>query len=257
MLQTINNKIQQGFGKSAKSYDRFSSLHRKIADKLLVQVANGPKPSALLDVGCGTGYLTVKAKEHFPQSKIIGLDFAQEMLKMAARKHGDIAWVAADGHNLPFVDGSFDILISNLAYQWLGDLSRAFTEARRVLSSNGVLVSTLFGYHTCQELFRSLDEAKKGGLQFIRLPDQSQVREALVISGFKNPKIDSEQIKIEFNGMQELMAWLKSIGANNLPREGYMGKEAFERAAAIYRERFATHNGVAATFEVIRFYAKK
>ena len=64
---------------------------------------------------------------------------------------------------------------------------------------------------------------RQGALQFTRLPDEAQVREALIISGFKNPQVDSEQIKIEFKDMHELMAWLKSIGANNLSREGYLG----------------------------------
>ena len=257
MLQINNNKIQRGFSKSAKSYDLFSSLHREIADRLLAQVIKEPMPSALLDVGCGTGYLTVKAKEYFPQSKIIGLDFAQGMLEEARPKHDGIAWILADGNNLPFSNGSFDILVSNLAYQWAGDLSRAFSEARRVLLPNGVLIGTLFGYNTCQELFQSLDEAKAGTLQFTRLPDGAQVAEALAISGFKNPKVDVERIKMEFKGMHELMVWLKSIGANNLSREGHLGPEAISRAASIYREKFSYLQGVGATFEVIRVYAKK
>ena len=257
MLQTINNKIRQGFSASAEQYDLFSSLHREIADKLLAQVIKEPKPSALLDVGCGTGCLTAKLKNHFSQSQIIGLDFSQGMLKMACRKHEDIAWVLADGNNLPFCDGSFDILISNLVYQWAGGLTKAFTEARRVLSPHGVLACALFGYNTCQELFQSLDESKTGAVQFTRLPDKAEVCEALVISGFNNPLVDCEQIKIQFKDMRDLIAWLKSIGANNLPREGYVGKEAMARAGAIYRERFAYHNGVQATFEVIRVYARK
>ena len=208
-------------------------------------------------MGCGTGYLTVRLKDHFPQSKIIGLDFAQGMLEVARSKQEDIIWVLADGNNLPFSDGRFDILVSNLAYQWAGDLSRAFSEARRVLAPNGVLACTLFGYNTCQELFQSLDEAKTKALRFTRLPDGPQVREALANSGFKNPRVDSERIKIEFNGMHELIAWLKSIGANNLSREGYLGSEAISRATAIYRKKFAYLQGVGATFEVIRVYVKR
>jgi len=257
MLQTMNNKIRQGFSESAKRYDLFSSLHREIADKLFVQVTREPVPSALLDVGCGTGYLTVRLKDHFSQSKIIGLDFSPGMLEVAARKHDGIAWVLADGNNLPFSDGRFDILVSNLAYQWAGDLSRAFSQARRVLAPNGVLACTLFGYNTCQELFQSLDEAKAQALQFTRLPDGSQVREALAASGFKNPKIDEERIKIEFNGMHELIAWLKSIGANHLLREGYLGPETVSRAASIYRKKFSYFKGVGATFEVMRVYVKR
>jgi malonyl-CoA O-methyltransferase len=256
MLQTINNKIRRGFSGSAKTYDLFSSLHRKIADKLFVQVTRERTPSALLDVGCGTGYLTVKLKEHFSQTRIIGLDFSQTMLEVASRKHGDIAWVLADGHNLPFSDRSFDILVSNLAYQWAGDLSGAFTQARRVLAPGGILACTLFGYNTCQELFQSLDEAKAGTLQITRLPDEYQVRQALNASGFKNSKVDCEQMKVEFNSMHELIAWLKIIGANNLPREGFLGPEAISRAASIYSEKFPYLQGVGATFEVIRVYAK-
>jgi len=115
-------------------------------------------------VGCGTGYLTALLKGHFPKSQIIGLDFSKEMLKKAVTKHNGISWVLADGHRLPFSDGKFDLLISNLAYQWSGDLSRAFTEAGRVLSPNGRMICTLFGYNTCQELFQTLDEAKKGAM---------------------------------------------------------------------------------------------
>jgi malonyl-CoA O-methyltransferase len=257
MLQIFNNKIQLGFSRSAKSYDLFTGLHREIADKLFAQVIKERAPSALLDVGCGTGYLTVKIKDHFPQSKIIGLDFSLGMLEVASPKHEGIDWVLADSNKLPFSDGSFDILISNLAYQWAGDLPQAFSEARRVLVPNGVLACTLFGYDTCRELFQSLDEAKAKALQFARLPDVLQVRQALAAGGFKNPEIESERIKIEFNSMHELTAWLKSIGANNLSRTGYLGPGSISRAASIYRKKFYYLQGVGATFEVIRVYVKK
>ena len=94
-MQYTLNKIQRGFSESAKNYDRFSALHRGIADKLFERVARERTPSALLDVGCGTGYLTVKIKGHFPQSKIIGLDLAPGMIEEASRKHDGISWVLA------------------------------------------------------------------------------------------------------------------------------------------------------------------
>ncbi len=253
----MKNKIQQKFSASAKNYDRFSSLHREIADKLLARVIKEPVPSAFLDVGCGTGYFTALLKGNFPQSNIVGLDFAQGMIDAARARHDGIDWVLADGNNLPFAKESFDIVVSNLAYQWAGYLIRVFNEARRVLVPEGTFVGTLFGYNTCQELFQSLDEAKPGAFKFSRLPDEAQVREALDLSGFKSFNVNSENIKVEFKDMYELIAWFKSIGANNLSREGYLGPEAISRAADIYREKFAFLNGVGATFEVIWFYAKK
>jgi malonyl-CoA O-methyltransferase len=256
-MQHMLNKIQRGFSESAKNYDLYTGLHREIADRLFLQVAREPDPSALLDVGCGTGYLTIRLREHFTQSKIIGLDFSPGMLEAAASKHKGVDWILADVNKMPFTDGTFTILVSNLTYQWAGDLTGAFTQARRVLVPNGVLAFTLFGYNTCQELFQSLDEATAKALQFNRLPDGSKVRQALEKSGFKNFKVDIERIKIEFNSMRELMDWLKSIGANNLLREGYLGPEALSRAASIYHERFPYLKGVGATFEVIRAYVKR
>jgi malonyl-CoA O-methyltransferase len=147
------------------------------------------------------------------------------------------------------------MLVSNLAYQWAEDLPRAFSEARRVMKPGGILACTLFGYNTCYELFQSLDEAGSKA-QFSRLPDRSQIAEALVSGGFKTTRVEIEFVKISFDGMHGLMAWFKSIGADNLSRKGFLGARAVSRAAAIYSERFAYLQGVAATFEVIRVYAK-
>jgi len=252
-----SNKIQQGFSQSAGQYDLFSSLHRGIADKLASRIITEPEPATLLDVGCGTGYLTGTLKEHWPKCKVVGLDFAQGMLEAARLKHEDIIWILADGHNLPFLNGRFDIVTSNLAYQWAEDLSHTFFEARRVLRPNGTLACTLFGYHTCHELFQSLDEARGEAFQFVRLPGQLKVREALISSGFEKPIVDGQQIKMGFKDMYALTAWFKTIGAPHLPREGYLGREVLSRAALIYREKFSYLQGIGATFEVISVYAKK
>ena len=257
MIQAINNKVQQSFSASAARYDIYASLHREIADKLLDEVAGPTAPSAILDVGCGTGYLTIKAKERFLQSKVIGLDFAQGMLDVASTKHKDIKWVLADSNNLPFASGCFDLVISNLSYQWSENLSRAFAEAKRVLVPKGVLACTIFGYNTCHELFQSLDEASGRALGFVRLPDQVKIREALILSGFKDLDVDHTQITIEFKDMFELINWFKFIGAPHLPREGHLGAKAISKAALIYKKKFSYQKGIGASFEVIKVYAKK
>ncbi|MDE1921025.1 MAG: methyltransferase domain-containing protein [Candidatus Omnitrophica bacterium] len=257
MIPAIDSKIRRRFDASAGRYDRYTTLHRQIAERLLSRVTKMPAPKICLDVGCGTGYLTRRLKDSFPQSEITGLDFAQGMLEAARVQNPGIAWILADSRRLPFSDGHFDALVSNLAYQWAADLPQAFGEARRVLASGGILACTLFGFQTCRELFESLDQAKAGQLQFARLPDTNQVREALTLGGFREPGVDREEIKITFKGMHELMLWLKAVGANNLLQEGYLGPEALLRAAAIYKEKFSNQQGVESTFEVIWVHAQK
>lgn len=257
MFNTLSDKIRKSFSETADQYDILASLQREIGRELILKLTKIPKVDAVLDVGCGTGYLTGKAKFFFPDARIVGMDFAQGMLDIAQEKHGGVEWVLADAQELPFPDGTFDLVVSNLAYQWVGDLDKAFTHAHRVLAPGGTFAATLFGFHTCDELFQSLALASDGALKFNRLPSTQKVDQVLLAAGFQEAKGDYERIKVQFNDMKELINWLKSIGANNLPREGYVGKEVLAKAATVYREKFPYHHGVCATFEVIWIHATK
>ena len=257
MFKALNEKIRKSFSDSAHEYDLMTSLHKEIGRELIHKVIKKPKADAVLDVGCGTGYLTAKAKFFFPGARIVGLDFAQGMLDVAREKHEGIEWVLADANHLPFGEAAFDIVISNLAYQWSANLAQSFAQASRVLGKDGVLACTLFGFHTCDELFQSLNLASNGQFKSARLPSAQGVEAVLGRAGFTHTKVDYERIKLEFKDLRELMDWLKSIGANNLTREGYIGKELMAKAAAIYREQFPYHTGICATFEVIWVYANK
>ncbi len=256
-MQTLNHKVQKGFGSKAAQYDLYTGLHRRIADGLFERVLQGQAPLTLLDVGCGTGYLTGRLKHHFRRAQVTGLDFAPQMLEAARSKQEEINWVLADSQHLPFPDDHFELVVSNLAYQWAQDLARAFGEARRVLKKRGNLACTLFGYHTCKELFASLDQAAIGRARFNRLPDLHQIHQALLICGFEKPSISREEIQIAFDGMPQLLSWIKSIGANQLLGQGFLGPQGYLRAARIYRERFSCAQGVAASFEVIKVHAQK
>lgn len=248
-------KIQQAFSKSAYGYDAQTALHRGIADKLLAQAADR-RPAAILDAGCGTGYLTVKAKAMFPGAHVIGLDFAPGMLRIARKRHEGIIWRLGDIHHLPFDADSMDLLISNLTYQWARDLPKAFMEARRVLRMEKPFLAALFGFHTCDELFQCL-EAAKTDAQFHRLSNEGDIREYLRRAQFTHTRVRHEHIELSFKDMYGLLYWLKSIGANNLLQEGFLGPRCLARATAIYQEHFGGECGIRATFEVIWIHARK
>lgn len=255
MLNDIKNRIRKAFSESADQYDILASLHREIGRELIHKIIRLPDASRILDVGCGTGYLTAKAKFYFPEAQVLGLDFAEGMLTKAQEKHENINWLAADAGQLPLKDKSIDIIVSNLAYQWVFDLQFALADARRVLSKEGVFAATLFGFYTCDELFSSLQATGTSEQEFKRLPKMEDVKESLAQAGFLKAQLDYERIHIQFKDLWDLLTWLKAIGANELSSGRFLGPQALQEANEYCLKHYPYHEGIRITFEVVWIYA--
>ncbi len=253
-ISSLTESVRRAFSEAADQYDILAGLHREIGRELMGKIVRLPLARHILDVGCGTGYLTGKTKFYFPESHVIGLDVSDQMLVKAQEKHENISWIAADAHRLPLKDKAMDIIVSNLAYQWVLDLSKAFAEARRVLSPEGVLAATLFGYHTCDELFSSLQAVGVVPRDFHRLPTMDDVQRSLAQAGFAKTDVDYERIQIQFKDLWDLLGWLKAIGANGLSNGGFLGSEALEEANKYCLKTYPYHDGIRITFEVIWIY---
>jgi demethylmenaquinone methyltransferase/2-methoxy-6-polyprenyl-1,4-benzoquinol methylase len=91
----------------------------------------------VLDACCGTGDLALACLE--AGGKVIGLDFAEEMLVRARRKSPAVEWVRGDLLALPFADGTFDAATVGFGVRNVADLEAGFRELARVLRPGGRL----------------------------------------------------------------------------------------------------------------------
>jgi ubiquinone/menaquinone biosynthesis C-methylase UbiE len=96
----------------------------------------------VLDVACGTGSVARRAAARVGAAgEVVGLDVNEGMLAVA-RRAGDgvrpaIEWRPGDAAELPFADGSFDVVVCQQALQFFPDPPRALREMRRVLAPGG------------------------------------------------------------------------------------------------------------------------
>ena len=117
----------------------------------LIQQADVRPDMRVLDLGCGTGTLTVMVKRRQPGAEIVGIDPDPEMLDRARSKAGragvEIAFDQGFASGLPYLDGSFDrVLASMMTHHLAPDAKRqAFTEVLRVLRPGGQFHLVDFG----------------------------------------------------------------------------------------------------------------
>ncbi|MCM2971475.1 methyltransferase domain-containing protein [Larsenimonas suaedae] len=143
---TQKHRIQARFGQAAAQYDYHARLQQRIAQTLVAR-AGLSESGALLDIGCGTGWLLKHLAGRAPDARLIGLDLSKEML--ATARHGwpcdapSPLWLQGDAEALPLKAASVDTVVSSLALQWC-EISRALDEIIRVLKPGGkALIATL------------------------------------------------------------------------------------------------------------------
>jgi ubiquinone/menaquinone biosynthesis C-methylase UbiE len=116
-------------------------LRRTTVDQALIQPGD-----SVLDVGCGTGEVTLLAKQRAQNGQVYGIDPAPEMItvarKKAKRKHLEIDFRVGVIEALPFSDASLDAVTSSLMMHHLPDdlKARGLKEIYRVLKPGGRLL---------------------------------------------------------------------------------------------------------------------
>jgi SAM-dependent methyltransferase len=100
----------------------------------------------VLDVGCGTGALTVSVAERVgEEGRTVGIDPNPDMLTVARRKPVAVEWRQGVAESLPFNEASFDAVVSQFAMMFFEDRPKALAEMHRVARPGGTVAVAVCG----------------------------------------------------------------------------------------------------------------
>jgi len=252
-------QVRRQRDRAARTLADHDFLLRESADRLVDRLEDVTRGFPLaLELGCHGGELAERLRGRFGIETLVSCDLSPRMAE-TARAGGALA-VAADEEALPFAEGRFDLVISNLSLHWVNDLPGALLQIRRALKPDGLFVASMLGGQTLRELRESLMEAElaeEGGVSprvspFVDVKDAGAL---LQRAGFSLPVADIDDVNVTYGNPMSLLADLRGMGESNavkVRRKGLTRRATLMRALSLYQEKFAGPDGrMPATFQIL------
>lgn len=155
MSAAHRRQIEQAFS-AAANYDFHARVQRLVADRLAERIAALPLPAAprILEIGCGTGFLTDALVAQRPDARLLITDISPRMVERCRRRISESAdrrFAVLDGEYGTPDDGPFDLVCSSLAMQWFDDQAAAIPRILSWLAPGGHCIFATLGAESFAE----------------------------------------------------------------------------------------------------------
>lgn len=217
----------------------------------LIQSANVQPGERVLDVACGTGIVARQvARRVGAQGAVIGLDINPNMLDVghaAAEREGlTLEWHAGPAEQLPFPDGSFDLLMCQFGLMFFTDRHKALTEMYRVLRPGGRLTVSVWQGLEQHPFYQILHEVSRQHLgkssveSVFSLGDSNELRRMLTDAGFQQVEIEPASITARYSNPDGFLAWEIDIDPAEAPAMQGLDTQAQQAILAAVRQEMQT-----------------
>lgn len=126
MKKSTPEEIRARFDKDVERFSNLETGQSAAVDSplmldLIAQAATASTPgaTAMLDIGCGAGNLTLKLLERAPQLDVTLIDLSQPMLTRAVQRIGRGRAIQGDIREIPLEEASFDIVVGAAVFHHL------------------------------------------------------------------------------------------------------------------------------------------
>jgi SAM-dependent methyltransferase len=149
------------FRASADTYDRFVGRYGQELAAALISFARVEAGMRALDVGCGPGALAAALAQHLGASSVSAADPSAPFVEACRTRLPAIEVVEASAEALPFDDGEFDAVLSQLVVNFLRDGDAGVREMARVTRPGGLVSACVWDYAGGMTLLRAFWDAAR------------------------------------------------------------------------------------------------
>lgn len=208
-------RVASAFGKAAHQYDDYAEVQREVVAKLVERISRLalPRRPRVLEIGCGTGLLTLALSERIDAEHWVVTDLSSEMVASCREHLADrpgYSYLSMDGE-MPALNAQFDLICSSMAMQWFVDLEESLPRLASLLRPEGYLAFSTLVEGTFEE-WREAHERVGEAAAMLDYPSVERLRGLWPEGGMRN--IETELVRRHYPTPGEFLSGLKRLGAN-------------------------------------------
>ncbi len=197
-------------------YKKASSHQKEWGSRILSELKLSGS-EAILDIGCGDGYLTQKLSGLVPQGYALGIDASKGMIETAKKSEsGNLSFRIEDINKIQFKN-EFDVIFSNATLHWIKNHKKLLSNCFRALKNNGYIRFNFAGQGNCSFFYKVIKEVLtlKDYQKYFKnfewpwyMPDINDYKKLVINSSFRNIQIWEENADRYFPDEASLIKWI-------------------------------------------------
>jgi ubiquinone/menaquinone biosynthesis C-methylase UbiE len=215
MDPALQRRVQRyGWDKAALFYETFWSRQLVPAQELLLELADLGPGEKILDIACGTGLVSFRARELVGATgTVIGTDISEKMIEHCEAKTrqlglNNISFKRMEAEELSLDPSTFNKALCALGLMYVPDPIRAIKEMRRMLKPGGACISAVWGRRDrCgwSELFDIVDQYVASDVcpMFFNLGNPDMLLLSFKAAGFEKVRTETISTILQFENEAE------------------------------------------------------
>ena len=263
MKSTHEKSVMMRFSASAGTYQSLAVIQNLVLGKICELFKRGDgRKEHILEIGCGTGLLTRKIRNYFPNASIDAIDISPGMI-MEARKQfphdNRIQWITSDLMDLPGTT-TYSLIVSSSSLHWIQPIGAALSRLSGLLAKDGELIVALMVRGTLKELRDARQHVAPNKPPYAQLPSTSEVRYAIYLAGLRILNFSAGTQHIDYPSTDIFLQQLHNQGLTG----GYFSRSKVALTARELRQLvtycnscYKSNHGIYASYRTVYVRAKK